>query len=254
MMVRFTGGESDDGDGLAPVTPLFGGANTTSGPRFGGESPQVATRAPLRDAVGGAPGWNSVWTEPYDGSDDDEYDSCDEYDGYADDGYDACGAIEREIAEKNLLKKLRGRSLSVREARAVVAERDLDDAAVAAVLAAFERLGYLDDARLADQLVHAGVGRKGQGRQVIAQTMIKRGIPREIADAALEALPDDDAERALDFARSKARSLRDADRDTALRRLTGQLARRGYGGSVAMTAARAALDEQSPPSTGVRFR
>ena len=154
-----------------------------------------------------------------------------------------------------MLKKLRARSLSVREARAVVAERDLDDDAVEGVLDGFLRRGYLDDAALAEQLIHAGVDRKGQGRQVIAQTLAKRGIPRDVADAALAALPDDDLDRALEFARTKARSLRDVDRDTALRRLTGQLARRGYPGSVAMTAARQALDEQGGSGrSGVRFR
>ena len=94
---------------------------------------------------------------------------------------------------------------------------------------------------------------KGQGRQVIAQSLAKRGVPRDVADAALATLPDDDYERAIEFARGKARSLQSLDRDTALRRLTGQLARRGYGGSIAMTAARTALDEQASGSS-VRFR
>ena len=159
-----------------------------------------------------------------------------------------------EAAVKLLLKKLRTRSHSVVEARGVLREQELDPAAAEHVLASLEEYGYLDDAALADQLVHAGVDRKGQGRQVIAQTMAKRGIPRDIADAALAALPDDDLERALEFARGKARSLSSLDRDTALRRLTGQLARRGYSGSIAMAAARTALDESASGSGGVRFR
>ena len=167
-------------------------------------------------------------------------------------GAEASGNVD--AAEKALLKKLRTRSLSVSEARAVLREYDLDTSATEHMLAAMADYGYLDDAALADQLVHAGVDRKGHGRQVIAQTLAKRGIPREVAERALAALPDDDLERALEFARAKARSLRDLDRDTALRRLTGQLARRGYGGSVAMTAARTALDEAPAGSGGVRFR
>lgn len=178
----------------------------------------------------------------------------DEYGVYdEDDGYDACGAIEREIAEKNLLKRLRTRQLSVTEARAVVAERSLSSDDIESVLDGFARLGYLDDAALAEQLVHIGVDRKGQGRKVIAQSMAKRGIPRDVADAALAALPDDDLERALEYARTKAHGMRDLDRDTALRRLAGQLARRGYGGSIAFDAAKRALDEQGSMS-GVRFR
>ena len=86
------------------------------------------------------------------------------------------------------------------------------------------------------------------------KTLAARGIPRDVADAALEALPDDDAERALEYARSKAGGLRSYDMDTAMRRLMGQLARRGYAGSVASTAARTALTENTGGSGGVRFR
>lgn len=167
---------------------------------------------------------------------------------------EADGGANVDLAEKALLKKLRTRSLSVSEARGILREHDLDDAAIESVIASMDEYGYVDDAALADQLVHAGVDRKGQGRQLIAQTLAKRGIPRDVADAALAALPDDDLERALEFARGKARSMRDLDRDTALRRLSGQLARRGYSGSLAMTAARIALDEGPRGSSGVRFR
>lgn len=224
-MVRFTdtGGEADT-DGLAPVIPLFGAATP------------VADQAVARPSEGLA-AWNSTWGHEPAGSDHE---------------YDECGAIEREIAEKSLLRRLRTRSLSLREARAVVAERDLDDEAIDSVLAAFQQLGYLDDAALAEQLVHAGSDRKGQGRQAIAQTLAKRGIPRDIADAALAELPDDDAERALEYAQAKARSFAGVDRETALRRLVGQLVRRGYSGSVALRSARSALDA-GPGSGGVRF-
>ncbi|MDF2919273.1 MAG: uncharacterized protein K0S70_3490, partial [Microbacterium sp.] len=102
--------------------------------------------------------------------------------------------------------------------------------------------------------------RRGEGRRAVATTLMKRGIPRDIADAAIAEMPDDDAERALDFARSKARSVGGKDDDAALRRLAGQLARRGYPSSVALSAARQALREvgvgrsrPSRPTAGVRF-
>ena len=148
-----------------------------------------------------------------------------------------------ELAEKQLLKKLRVRSLSTSEARATLVAFGLGLVEAEALVDRFASRGYLDDAALAEQIVHVGLDRKGQGRRVIAQALAKRGLPRDVADAALAALPDDDTERALEFARSKARSLASLDRATALRRLVGQLARRGYGGSTAFEAARRALDE-----------
>ena len=145
--------------------------------------------------------------------------------------------------ESVVLRKLRARQLSESEVRAVIRAHPLDEQSADALLRGLRRHGYVDDAALAEQLVRSAVERKGQGRQVIAQTLAKRGVPRDVADAAMSALPDDDAERALEFALTKARSMSRLDQDTALRRLVGQLARRGYPSSVAMTAARRALDE-----------
>lgn len=153
----------------------------------------------------------------------------------------------REFAEKALLRKLRTRSLSVRESRGVLAGFDLAGGDIDALIDRFEANGYLDDVALAEQLVHAGSARKGQGRHAIAQTMSGRGIPRDIADAALADLPDDDLERALDYARSKAVAMARLDPQAGLRRLVGQLTRRGYPSHIAMTAARQALDEQTRP-------
>ena len=243
------GGESSD-DGLAPVIPLFG------------------SREPARERGAAArPGaWHTTWSEDVS---DDARDRRDDGGGTGDRSgapsdaperrshgvsFDGASSDEHRVpaAEKLLLRRLRGRSLSIVEARAVLAQADLEAHEVDGVIDDFQRRGYLDDRALAEQIVHIGVDRKGQGRQAIAMTLSSRGIPRDVADAALTAMPDDEAERALDYAASKARSLRDLDHNTALRRLVGQLARRGYSGSVALAAARQAL-ASSRASSGVRF-
>lgn len=229
---------------LAPVIPLFGdrsGAeNSARGVASDAACPVSPRDEPDDDADAPEPVWRSTW-------EDDVVPIPRRSPGDSD---DAGGGGERppsgasaELAEKHLLKKLRGRSLSIAEGRGVLAAFGATAADADAVIEAFVSRGYLDDAAFAEQLVHVGLDRKGQGRRSIAQSLAKRGIPREVADRALQALPDDDGERALDFARAKARSLASYDRQTALRRLTGQLARRGYGGSMALDAARTALDE-----------
>lgn len=228
------------GDDLAPVIPLFGGAASA-----------VSAEQPDRVGV-----WNNTWaapvarrSQPSSASGPRDLAAFDATSVPA--GTDA--AETEAAAEAVLLRKLRTRSLSIREARAVLRERELDEASVDVIIERFIGHGYLDDPQLAEQLIHSGVERKGQGRMLLAQSLGKRGIPREVIDEALATLPDDEYERALAFARQKARSLRDLERDVALRRLSGQLARRGYG-SVALSAARRALDEaSSPPSRGVRF-
>ncbi|MBT2485612.1 MULTISPECIES: regulatory protein RecX [unclassified Microbacterium] len=161
----------------------------------------------------------------------------------------------RATAEESLLRKLRSKSLSIAEARLVLRGHDLDAAQIDDVIDDFLRRRYLDDAILASALVTSGVERKGQGRVALSRSLSQRGIPRDVIDAALDELPDDDAERALDFARTKARSMGRLDNDTALRRLVGQLARRGYNGGVAMNAAKTALREigSGGSPSGVRF-
>lgn len=161
----------------------------------------------------------------------------------------------REAAQEILVRKLRSKALSVSEARQVLRGQEIDSSQIEEIIDEFSARGYLDDATLAWHLVTSGVERKGQGRVALMRALAQRGIPRDVIDDALRELPDDDAERALEFARSKARSFSGLDQDVALRRLVGQLSRRGYNGSVAMTAARTALTEASfgAPRSGVRF-
>lgn len=252
------GGESER---LAPVTPLFGGSLAAGrGPaRVTGAEPHRGD-ADADSAGAGTPetgdvsgrDWHPTWREepragrasgasvfrlgaeeaPGDGSStDDETDDVDPSAGV-------------EAAEAALLRKLRARSLSVQEARTALGGRGLSREQIDEILAETVRLGYLDDRALAEQLVHAGQDRRGQGRQAIGQTLAKRGVPRDVADAALAELPDDDMERALEFARRKAGGIGGRDAQAELRRLAGQLSRRGYPSHVALSAARQALDER----------
>jgi regulatory protein len=221
-----TAREGDGGERLAPVTYLPGAA-------------------PVDDAV-------VRWAIPLEAA-------------HASDGSDA-DAVERSIvadeadaadaaveAEEALARRLRRSALSEREARTFLMQKGVEAVVAEAVVARFTDRGWIDDAVLAEQLVYAGTSRKGQGRRAIAQTLSARGIARDVIDDALANLPDDDGERALEYARTKAHGLRSYDLDTAMRRLMGQLARRGYGGSVASNAARTALTEQRSGG-GVQFR
>jgi len=178
--------------------------------------------------------------------------SVDDHDAPPEDDAAAAGS-SAEDAEEALTRRLRRSALSERESRTFLAQRGFDAGVVDATIDRFTIRGWIDDAVLAEQLLYAGTSRKGQGRRAIAQTLTARGIARDVADAALATLPDDDDDRALEYARSKAHGLRSYDLDTAMRRLIGQLARRGYSGSVASSAARTALTEERG-SGGVRFR
>ncbi len=158
-------------------------------------------------------------------------------------------------ASAALTRSLGRRGLSIAEARAKLRSAALAGDEIDGVIDGFLARGWLDDAALAEQIVHSSTTRHDMGTKAIRQLLQKRMVARDIVDAVIAELPDDDAERALEFAVSKARSLVRYEDETAIRRLMGQLARRGFGGSVAGNAARTALAEarKSTSGGGVRF-
>jgi len=144
---------------------------------------------------------------------------------------------------------------------AALARRGLSEAEVASrlvekgfteqqVLPEIDRLlsaGYLNDARLAEEIVRVESERKGKGRTAIVAELKRRGIdPADYSEAIAGFDTEAEYERAHDLAVRKVRTLRDADQQTAKRRLYGMLARRGYSGEVA----RAAVDEAIAQSAG----
>jgi regulatory protein len=103
-------------------------------------------------------------------------------------------------------------------------------------LEAVDRLaaqGLLDDAAFARSYVRSR-GR-ALGRLRLQQDLARKGIARELAVTAIEAVRDegllDEEESIARLAERKARSLAGLDRPTRLRRLTGFLARRGFSGA-----------------------
>lgn len=259
-MVGENGGE---GDRLAPVIPLFGARASEAKPspssdRRGGKRtsldedgtpsdrhPAFAAAAPAAPAAAPAARLRALRSQhSHTGGD-------------AEDGVDPDELLAK--ASESLVRKLRSRAMSIAEATTFLRGLGVPSASIADIIDEFSNRRYLDDAVLAEQLVTAGHERKGQGRVMLSRVLAQRGIPRDVVDAALEVLPDDDTERALEYARSKMSSLARLDQETAKRRLSGQLARRGYPGGVVSNVIRQVFAEQGQRpfprgrSSGVRF-
>lgn len=233
--------ENANGGGrLAPVVPLFGGAVPTE-PVASAENAESSR-------------WHMTWQAEERSQAPVAASTGDEHDGGVEDGDRDAAVVIAERAETRLKRALASRGMSEREARDRLRRDNVEQHAIEDIVYRLVRVGAIDDGRLAEQLVHTALTRKNQGRRAISQSLAKRGIARDAIDAALEELPDDDHERALDFARTKARPLARLDHETALRRLVGQLSRRGFGGSLAMTVANQALDEACGGAATVRFR
>ncbi|TFC00431.1 RecX family transcriptional regulator [Cryobacterium adonitolivorans] len=173
----------------------------------------------------------------------------------ADDAADDA-AEEREHAEKLLLRRLRGRSLSIVEAQKLLRSTEIDEVAVQEILERFTELHYLDEEKLADQIMHSHHERKGLGRSGVGAEMRQRGLDAELIAEKLEEMPDDEAERATELALKRVQQLDRFDDATIDRRLTGFLMRKGYASSVVRDAVKAALASRrgSGRASTVRFR
>lgn len=114
--------------------------------------------------------------------------------------------------------------------------------------AAIDRLaevGLVDDSSFAEQWVHERHTYSGRGKRALQRELRDKGVAPADAENAL-AIVTDDAERAraTDLVRRKLTTLsREMDRDKAVRRLVGMLARRGYDQSTAFAVVTAELTE-----------
>ena len=159
-----------------------------------------------------------------------------------DDDPDETGPERDERIDRLVVSRLRRSALSVAEVRSVLAEHGLDEIEIEEWIERYERFGYLDDARLAEQLVHVNGARRGRGSGAILQELARRGVDASAARAAVDELdPEVERRNALEVAERRVRQLSGLDRQTAERRLSAFLQRRGYPGDVVREAVTAAL-------------
>ena len=173
-----------------------------------------------------------------------------------DDSFSQADALDqRERAEKVLLHRLRGRSLSTVEALLVLNATGVDSGEASEIIAKFIELGYLDETKLADQIIHSHNVRKGLGRTGVEAEMRRRKLDPSVMMDKLEELPDDEAERAIELATKRIGQMERFDDQTIDRRLTGFLMRKGYSSSAVRLAVKAAMDSRGGGGASrVRFR
>lgn len=179
-------------------------------------------------------------------------------DGPDADDADAPRSLDEQAAdaERISMRTLGRRGVSVSELRTALGKHDLDESVVEHEVERLLRVGLLDDTALAADLVDRLRSRKGLGRQGLVAELRRRGVDPIAIDTALAESEADDADeesaRALDLAVKRAGQLRGLDRETAERRLSGFLMRKGYGSSAVRNAVRRALDGAGPRGS-VRF-
>lgn len=221
----------DETDGrLAPVSYLFGARPSASSASDNDDATDVAEAHELE--------WNDAW-----GSE-------------VDDSRARLSDAERDLAadaERISMKALGRRAHSRREIERLLRDGGIDEPGIARECDRLARVGLIDDTALAQNLVATLQERKALGRTAIAAELTRRLLAPSAIEYALDLVDTgDELARARELARKRASQLTGVDREAAVRRLSGYLARRGYSGSTVRAAVDEALAQRSTGS--VRFR
>ncbi|GEP40061.1 hypothetical protein NPS01_37240 [Nocardioides psychrotolerans] len=148
-------------------------------------------------------------------------------------------ADPESVARKILLDKLTGQPRTRSELRAKLAKKLVPDDVATRLLDRFEEVGLIDDEAFARLWIGSRQPGKGLARRALAQELRRKGIDDEVAREALDEIdPADEEHAARLLVRKKLRSLTRVDEQTALRRLVGMLARKGYGSGMAFEVVR----------------
>lgn len=152
-------------------------------------------------------------------------------------------ADQEAVARKILLDQLTGQARSRSQLADRLAGKGVPDDVAERLLTRFEEVGLVDDEAFARSWVQSRQAGKGLARKALAQELRRKGIDDEVARVALDEVdPDDEVEAARVLVRRKLRSVARVDHATAVRRLTGMLARKGYSAGSAFRVVREELD------------
>jgi regulatory protein len=166
-------------------------------------------------------------------------------------------ALSIDELETTLLRKLHSHDMSVREVSDWLRQNDAPEGDALALVEKCQRLGYLNDERLALELCRRLSERKGKSRSVVARELRQRGLEQSSIDAALDSIDDNaEGQKATELALQRVRQFSSLDDETAERRLSGFLSRRGYTSEVVRAAVRVAMETRSASSgsRAPRFR
>ena len=152
-------------------------------------------------------------------------------------------ADAERVARKVILDQLTGQARSRAELATKLAKKDIPEEIAERLLTRFEEVGLIDDAAFARSWVESRQSGKGLARRALAHELRRKGIDDQVArDALAEVDPEAEVESARMLVQRKMRSVQRVDRNTAIRRLTGMLARKGYPPGVAIRVVREELE------------
>jgi regulatory protein len=141
-----------------------------------------------------------------------------------------------EQAKDIALRRLTTRARSRAELRRDLISRKVSGVLADEVLERFTELGLLSDIEFARQWIRERRTSRSLSDAALKRDLLATGVESALVDEALAESDGEDDETAIAFARKKMASMTGANRDVVMRRLNGQLARRGFSPAVVLRA------------------
>jgi regulatory protein len=139
-----------------------------------------------------------------------------------------------EQAQEICLRLLEAAPRTTKELATRLRAKGIPDDVAEEVLTRFADVGIVDDALFARMWVDSRHRSRGLSGRALGQELRRKGITDEDAKAALEELdPDEEVATARSLVRRKLAGTRGLTADARVRRLSGMLARKGYGAGIA---------------------
>ncbi len=147
------------------------------------------------------------------------------------------------VARTIVLRQLTMAPRSRHQLREKLRQRDCPDDVAETVLDRMTEVGLVDDEKYAEALVRSKQVSRGLSKRGLAHELRATGVDREIADGVLaQVTPIEEEGRARALVDARMPRLRGLDKEVAIRRLGGLLARKGYPAGLSLRVIREAID------------
>ena len=156
--------------------------------------------------------------------------------GATGDGDADADADAENVARTIALRKLTGQARTRHELDQALQKKNVPDEVAATVLDRLEEVGLVDDEAFAHEWVESRQRRRHLSRSALRRELQLKGVDRDQADAALATVGiDAELAAARALVAKKQGATRGLDPLVRRRRLTGALARRGFGSGIIAT-------------------
>ena len=142
------------------------------------------------------------------------------------------GSDEIEVAKQRVLRLLAIRARSEEEVRRFLRRHQTSGPVIEDVVDHLREVGLIDDLEFARQWISARAESKSLARSRLRRELVEKAVAGELIDKALAESEVCESESAMKLARQRVRTMAGLDRATMIRRLSAQLARRGFSESV----------------------